>query len=460
VLAACVAIAMAGSVYRIPIQVDDSLDVIVRTSGFASVREAFVDGLHNSRTILRPLKQVRTKLLTDAGGALGSYHLAFRGYHALVAAALVAVFVWVAGVRSWPDVAALAFATTVLTGMPTFQGLLREAYPVNHFLLIALYALTVLAIARTRGGWVADVGVAAVFVLAMLTLESGVLLLPIAAACYIAGLRGISRRGLFALAAVAAAYAMLRIGYLGMEGAQLGERVTGFGAGTLSSAEQIERFSRNPAPLYLYNVVMAAFNVLLSQPEIGQWTLVYEWQRGDAPPGLWLAFGSSAATSALIAWYIFGRDTSGRGRWREPLPFVFLVALASNAFISYAYAKTEIMSVAGVCYALVAFAAMREVLVRMHTHTRTTAVVLTVLLTTLSAAWAVRSAGLHFKLRHGAFDARGGWAEVLSPGTREDWPEDPHIVTLLGRLKEEAVTRRNAAATALPRAYQRWWGQD
>jgi hypothetical protein len=147
-------------------------------------------------------------------------------------------------------------------------------------------------------------------------------------------------------------------------------------------------------------------------------------------------------------------------RWREPIPLVFLVALVTNALVSYAYLKTEIMSVAGVLYALAAFVAMREVLGRTRARTRAAAVVLCVLLTTISGAWAVRSAGLHFKLRHGAFDARGGWAEVLPPADRDQWPGNPQDVALLERLKQEAVTRRNVAATALPRAYQRWWGQD
>jgi hypothetical protein len=83
-----------------------------------------------------------------------------------------------------------------------------------------------------------------------------------------------------------------------------------------------------------------------------------------------------------------------------------------------------------------------------------------VVLAALGSAWAIRSAGLHFKLRHGAFDARGGWAAVLPPDAHDTWPKDERTLTLLTRLKEEAVTRRNAAATSLPSAYQQWWGED
>jgi hypothetical protein len=457
VLSACTALALAGSVYRIPIQVED-LEVIVRTSESPSVGAVFVDGFHNSHTMLRPLREVQTKLLVDLGKMLGDYHLAFRGYHAAIAALLVALFTYLAHVRTWPAVAALAFALTVLTGMTTSVGLLREAYPVNHFLLIALYGLSMLAIARSGGGWIADVAAVVVFLVATFTLESGLLLLAIAAVAYAAGLRGISRWGLCGLVAVAIGYVALRTGYLGMEGAQLGDRATGFGAGELTSVEQIERFGQNPAPVYIYTIVMAVLTVVLSQPDAGQWTIVEAWQRGDIPPVLWVAVLSSAATTALIGWYLLGRSATGRRRWREPVPFVFLVLLASNAIMSYAYAKNEIVSLAGVFYALVACAAMVELLGR--ARTRVAALVIAVVFAGVSGAWAIRSAGLQFKLRQGAFNARAGWARVLPPDRRDTWPHDPQTMTLVLQLKQEAVMRRGIAATRLPSRYERWWGED
>ena len=457
-LSACTALALAGGVYRIPIQVDDSLEVIVRTSESPSVAAVFVDGLHGSHTMLRPMREVQTRLLVDLGKGLGDYHLAFRGYHAAIAALLVALFTYLARVRAWPDVAALVFALTVLTGMTTTAGLLREAYPVNHFLLTALYGLSTLAIARSRGGWIADVVAGAVFLLAVFTLESGLLLLAIAAVAYATGLRGISRWGLCGLVAIAIGYVALRSGYLGMEGAQLGDRATGFGVGELTIAEQIDRFGPNPAPVYIYTVVMAALTVLLSQPDVGQWTIVEAWQRGDIPPVLWVAVLSSTATTALIAWYVLGRSGTGRRRWREPLPSVFLVLLAGNAIMSYAYAKNEIVSLAGVFYALVAYAAMAECLGR--ARPRMAALVIAVVFTGVSGAWAIRSVGLEFKLSQGSFNARGGWAGVLPPDRPDTWPRDPRTLTMVSQLKQEAVMRRGNIVTRLPRRHTRWWGED
>src|SRR5688572_1992715 len=392
ILAACVAVGLAGSVYRMPIQVDDSLDTIIRTAGFDSVREAFGDGMHNSKTILRPLKQAQTRLLLDVGDRLGDQHAAFRGYHALLAMLLVVLFTGLAGARSWPGVAALAFALAVLIGMPSFTGLLRESHPVNHFLLVAIYGLALLAIARSRGGWIADAGAVVMFIAATLTLESGILLLPIAVAGYIAGLRGISRWGVAALVALTAGYVGLRLGYLGMEGAALGERATGFGASMLSSADQIERFSDNPLPLYIYNMAMAAISVVLSQPEMGQWTIVEAWRDGEVPPVFWVSVSTSLATTALIGWYLLTRGSTGMRRWREPVPFVFLALLASNAVLSYAYAKTEVVSLAGAFYALVAFLAMADLLQRPLARSPARTLLVAACLAALASGWALRSA--------------------------------------------------------------------
>lgn len=445
-LSTCMAIALAGSVYRMPIQVDEALEVIVRTSE-VSVGGALVDSLHNSHTTLRPMRDVQAKLLGEFGAMVGNYHVAFRGYHAGLVVLLVLLFTYLADVRTWPAVAALAVGLTVLTGLHTFQGLLREAYPVNHFLLIAVYGLLIVAIGRSRGGWWADTAAAAVVVLASMTLEAGLLLLPMAVAGYIAGLRGISTRGLIGLVAVTVAYVALRTD-LGIAGTQLGERGTGFGTVELSGEEQISRFSQNPLPFYLYNAGMAALTVLLSQPESGQWTIVQAWHDGQVTPVFWVTTLSSLAMTTVIGWFLIERGATGRRRWREPLGLMFLVLLIVNAAMSYAYSKSEIVSLSGCVYALVACMATAELIGRARTR-RATAIIAVVMMA-VSSGWAIRSAGLQFKLRQAAVNARGGWAAQHPP------PSD----ALVSQLKQESLFRVEMSATRLPPRYQRWWGQE
>ena len=101
--------------------------------------------------MLRPMRQTVTKVLLDVAHAIGDrYNLVFRGFHAASAALLIVLFTYVARPRDWTGVAALGFAMLVLTGLHTFGGMMREAYPINHFLLIAIYCLAVFAIAQLK----------------------------------------------------------------------------------------------------------------------------------------------------------------------------------------------------------------------------------------------------------------------------------------------------------------------
>jgi hypothetical protein len=502
VLGALTAVAVAGSVYRIPIQVSESLESIERVVTMPSAGAVFVDGFRNSPTMLRPLKEARVKLLVQLAERLGGrFHLVFRGYHALAGAILIGLFVWICGRSertegrsrrtgrtassagdrraetedgrsqrtgtSWNDVTALAFGLAVLTGMHTFVGLFREAFPVNHFLIVAICVLATFAVAQTRGGWLADLVAVALLAIAALSFESGLLVWPAAAAAYASGLRGISRRGLVAMTIVLVIYAGARRYFLSYETLGVGQRATGWGAGVLTPDEQRARFGANPAPFYAYNVTTAAASVLVSQPQIGRFTVINAWNSGDVTPVYYVQIGSSLFTSALIAWYVFGRGPSGRRRWREPVPLVFLTLLGVSALMSYTYAKDEILSAAGVFYAIAAVAAARSLFdlvlgptdaSRRTSSWRAALVVLVAL--AVSSAWAIRSAGLHLRLRHGAFEARTAWASVLYPTNRPSWPTEPHTLQVVSRMRDEVLMQRTVAPAMLPRWTDRWWGED
>jgi hypothetical protein len=458
-LGALTAVALAGSVYRTPIQVSDSLEVIQRVIPMRSATAAFVDGLYNSPTMLRPLKEVRTRLLVQAGEALGGrYHLVFRGYHALAGAILVGLFVWVCRARSWTDVAALAAGLAVLTGMHTFVGLFREAFPVNHYLIVAISTLATFALAQSRGGWLVDLTAILLLASATLSFESGLLVWPVAIAAYAGGLRGLSRRGVALMTLLVVLYAVFRVGYLGKQSTGIGERGTGFGAGALTESEQIARFGNRPSVLYAYNVTMAATSVLLSQPQVGRFTVATAWNNGPLPPVFIVQIGSSILMTVLIAWYVLTRGPTGARRWREPAPLTFLAVLAVSALMSYAYAKDEIMSTAGVFYAVAAYTTMRGLLdLRPPSWI---GIVLVVVALALGSAWALRSAGLHLRLRHGAFEARAEWAYILSPMGTANWPKDAHTLQVVARMRQEALLQPTITPALLPRWTEQWWGDD
>ena len=104
------------------------------------------------------------------------------------------------GVRALPiatstDSAAAIVALAVLVGSQTFLCFLREAYPINHFLEMAVFALLALNLTLSRGGWWIDVTAGLTFAVAALTLESGVLVWVVIAAAWLCGLRGVCGGG-------------------------------------------------------------------------------------------------------------------------------------------------------------------------------------------------------------------------------------------------------------------------
>ncbi|MEQ1761120.1 MAG: hypothetical protein ABL986_22660 [Vicinamibacterales bacterium] len=441
---------MSAAIYHIPIQVSDSLEVIETVSRASSVRTAFVDALYSSRSMLRPLRQAQTKLLTELGPDNGvAYTRALRGFHALTAAVLFLLFTAVVRPRTWNDLAPLAFALTVLTGLHTSAGMFREAYPVNHFLLISIYCVATFALARSRGGLASDVVAVVCFALAAHTLESGLVILPLAVAGYLAGLRGISVRGLSAMVTVTAGYFLLRIGYLDMVGTEIGERPTGYWLWSLDSSSVQAIFGTHTYLLAGYTVVSSVVTVLLSQPVNGTWTVIRAALDGRLVAADIIPVVSSLLTTGLIAWHVFSRDAHGHRRTRDPLLLAGVTVLVGTAAISYAYAKSEIMSAAGVFYALLVCDSARSLTNRRGLPALAIAVVVIA-----SSLWTLRAMGLMYQLERSAFAARNEWAhdERYELGTHTSTP-------LESSLKREALQRTRTNPLLLTPALGTLWGE-
>ena len=477
IVTALFAIAVSASVFRIPIQVSDSVEILEVVDREPSVAAAFAQGLHASKTMLRPMRQVGTRLLLDVAHATGDrYNAVFRGFHAAAAALLIALFTYVARPRDWSGAAALCFALLVLTGLHTFGGMMREAYPINHFLLVAIYCLAAFAIAESRGGVVADIVACTLFVIASLTLESGLVVFGVAVAAYVAGLRGISRRALVAMAILAGGYLVLRVPLLHMTANVVGERQTGYGTEMLTTSELRARFGNVPWLLFGYTILCSLLTVPLSQPVAGQWTAFAPWDP-QAPPLFFLNdIGTSAVATAVVVWYLWRRrPPDGRRRWRDAAPMAMGAVLVGSAILSYAYAKSEIMSAAGVFYALVVYLAVRElveVLVRLKPDPtnpvgsafrhpvgsafRRTIVLVLVLF--VSTAWAWRAMGLQYRLQRGAFEARSEWVLRMPPFNPPAVAAAEARIT--PRLRDEALHRGRTNPYLLWPPYARLWGEN
>jgi hypothetical protein len=239
-----------------------------------------------------------------------------------------------------------------------------------------------------------------------------------------------------------------------------------------------------PWLLYGYTIVCSVLTVLLSQPVAGQWTAFAPWDPA-APPLFFLNdIGTSLVATTLIGWYFARRrPPDGRRRWRDPVPLSMLAALLGSAVLSYAYAKSEIMSTAGVFYALVVYFAVRELIevlpVRLRAEPtgvfpgpraadhlrhessvgsafRRIAVLIIVLV--ISTAWAWRAMGLQYRLQRGAFEARSEWVLRMPPFSQP--PVSPDDARLTPRLLDEALHRGRTNPFLLWPPYARLWGEN
>ena len=286
-ITATLALAFSYDLMRKPIQIPDSLIDILHMQESPSVYATFQDAVAQ-RAYLRPLRIVQVKALFDV--ADGHYWLVFRGFHALLLVCLLLLFTRALRIQSWTDFAAGIFAIMVLTGMHTFRGTVREAFPINHFAEILLFCLLTLNLAQSRGGWWVDVAAAVTFVAASLTLESGLLVWVVAVVAWLCGMRGISRRGVTAMTLLLAVYFVVRFAYLSTGAPGLDERPAGVWLTMMTQAELIRRFGADPTLFYIYNVAASVLSVLFAEPERGVFLTARAWiVDGETPARLYLA---------------------------------------------------------------------------------------------------------------------------------------------------------------------------
>lgn len=437
-LASLIAVAVAADLLWMPVQVSDSLGEILDAQRSPSVGASFVNSLH-ATAYLRPMRIAQIKALFDLAGG-EHYWLVYRGFHAVLLVAAVILFTAALRVKTSVDFAASAFALCVLLGLRTFRGTVQEAFPINHFLEMVVFCLITVNLARSRGSWWSDVGAAVTFVVAALTLESGLLVWVVALTAWAVGWRGISARGMAALTLLAAGYMYLRFVHLATGVPDLTERSSGFLFAMLEPEELQQRFGAAPAWFYAYNVASSALSVLFSEPSGGIFKATHAWLYDELLPRLTLPVATSVATTALLVWAM--AHSWRRRAFDDTMRFVVLfgVVVAANSMLSYAYTKDEIMSVAGAFYALAAFAGVRLALEQLDRMPAATAVIFMLAITVLATGWSVRAAGVHYLLRTQAFKHQNDWVHVPGDWRREErWPDDPAAQSLIRQLHDRAV---------------------
>jgi len=188
------------------------------------------------------------------------------------------------------------------------------------------------------------------------------------------------------------------------------------------------------------------------------------WTQGAILPRLYLSTVTSIVTTGMIVWVAIA---FARGRART-LPassaqflIIFPVVLIANCFMAYPYAKREIITVAGAFYALAAFAAAQYSIEHLRQpRSGVMQAALCVMLASLAAAWAFRSAGVHHLIQTQAFRERLEWAR-LDPDRLADrsYRSDATARGLASQLRQDALDMRMANPSRLPGWADRWWGE-
>jgi hypothetical protein len=397
-----------------PLQLSDGVSNMI-TVVDSSPRQLFVEKL-SSTGYFRPLMWPPYLIVMDL--SRGAYFAWFKTIHVAQVLALLFLFLRWLRVETATDAVAFAFGLAVLVGGHTFAGLLREAYPINHFLAIAICALGAAVLAVEPRRRLNDALALLLFVYAALTLESGLLVWVAALTAWGLGGRGVSRTALAVMTAGVVAYLFIRFGWFDTGTPDLVERDSGFGFTRLSPGEIQRRFGDQPLVFYAYNVSAALLSMLAAEPRGGVYrfvqTLVDGTRESWTELNVFCATGVSLLVGATV-WLRRGTWRRGRTHHGRVLLMAPVMALANAAFC-YAYVKDVVLSTAGVFIAAAAAVAMREMLLRVsRARWRSAAVAAVFALTLLSSAWTVKLVGVHFSLHAQARALRREWAFV------DDW---------------------------------------
>ena len=458
-IAALVTIPIAYGLYRIPIQVSDSLEPIVVAQKSESTVALLKNSVAFSPTTFRPSRYLQARWLLQTADALGvTYNAVFRSVHVALLVLLVLLFLLAVRVRDWTDLVAFSVACPVLLGIHTFVAMLLEAFPVNHYAQVGVCALAVFVLAQRPARWYAPWLACGLMVVALAVVESGVMVWVTVICCAAAGMPGIRRSTVIATTVLLASYLVVRH-QLGIVSPGIGGHGSGFGADFYSAEELAQRFGAHPVPFMIYNVVGGLASLLFSEPRNGVYSLLVTWRTGELHPVVAINIVSSLATTAVLGWYAVTHLRTRRSEWTESdrtfaaAAAVFIV----NVPLTAVYIKDEIISVGGLFYAVCTFIAVRALIESLPRRRTDVAFALTILLATTASLWAFRVAGVHYQLRYDAFKLRNDWIEVLRADKHEDWPEDSAELALTSRLRAEAIERRTASPSFMPRWGDRYW---
>jgi hypothetical protein len=447
-----IALGLGYFIFKMPLQVSDDVTQILRAQEL-SFREILRSELNPRAAYLRPMMMILINFVFEL--AHGRYFVTFKSFHLLQLVGLLLLFVRPLRVSTAWDFCVACLAVVAVVGMHTFFGTVYEGYPINTYMTILVSCMLAVNLSVGRPAWWRDLAAPPLFVFALFTVESGVLVWVLLAVGYAVGLRGVSKKGLFACTAILLFYPFLRFVLLDGRLPGLDERSTGLGFSVRDPAQLAELLGpQHPfSPLrrglfYLYNVATSVLTIFLAEPRAGLWRCAMAAGRAVLGRPFPIAPILYVATSTLSSLFIFIFIWKRRRAWLERrwdhddrLVLVFLAVVVANAVTSFPYTKDVIVSPAGLMYPLALFAAIRQVPVwlRDWDRARFLRVVTPWALAAVSCGWTLRAAAVPYGLWDTAFRYQPQWRRVDRWLVEQKLKYAPAEMRLLNRLRAEAL---------------------
>ena len=332
-------------------------------------------------------------------------------YQALVLmqfGAVLALLLWLVrpvGVRR--SVAA-TLALACFVGLHTTR-ILFGFWPLNHHSAGLVLLLAALALALDPRARTFDWVFFPLTLVALLVLESGLLLAPLVPILWWVKAPGVSLRGVAGTMAGVACYVAIRFSLGATDTLSSVYTGSGLGFSQLNPEALRNIFEHAPWLFWLYNVIASLLTVVASEPRAGVYQFVASLVRGETPFWQWLHVGSSLLTTvAVVAGSILYRPSTDRDRL---LMVAGVVLVIFGSGLGALYTRDRIGLSAGVGYVLLLYVALAAILDRLPASGWRRPLAVCGILGVVAVAWIVRSAETYIQFRDTAWDFHLEWTD-------------------------------------------------
>jgi hypothetical protein len=389
----------------------------------------------------RPLLIIGVKLAHQVVGLRAWF---YKALVLLQFAAILAGLLWIFQPTTRRRAVAACIALACVAGLHTSRVLFMFI-PLNAHSFGVVLLLGGILVALSPQSRLRDWAFLPLTLTALLTLESGMLLVAVMLVLWRMKAPGASGRAVAATVIATAVYVAVRFG-LGAQEATSVYTETGLGFSDVSGPRLAEMFGHAPWLLWIYNVVASALTIAASEPRAGRFLFVESSLHGHVPLWMYVHILSSVLTTGVIA-YAFKRSLIAPGRDRLIAGAGITLVVVGSA-LGFLYTRDRIALSAGVGYAMLVYVAVAAVLeggpagrpegrpLRERAGRRGIGLKLArACVIAIAAGWLIRTGELYFQLRDAGWENYQEWTtryEELGGTTRPQ-------TDLLMLLRNEAL---------------------